>query len=745
MNFKIFLLLIINVSSMYALQVKQNTDPLTAYRKGYFRRVLEIFEKNPELTNKLELQYVLGSSYLELRKYDEALNVFRHINAEEFYQNWQQKHLYPFYVQRYLETIVEVGKKNILSPAEEEELIKAVQRVPNKSAARYSIDELLFSVLWSETNYVGMMLFNNNNLTDVGKAWIELAKFENNMPYDLSTIFKAKKSFEKNLAYSNVIQTIDIHKVDDPEKLKMFTELFLLIPEQREKSAEFAKKYSDITQNKEYYVLNQANILAADKKPTDAAIFLYEYINANPEVSKNFYRQAHSRLVNRKLFDMADEISWLAKEQHNTDFYIQLPSGIEYTKNADRALNWYKENYHSLTKETHNQILRSLIRLNMKKAEELADFGYETNLQNSSFILMYGLIKEYFQKREEAYKAYLYLMFEEPFSYDGIVARKKEKKLRSQFPQIFDAAVNKIEEILPDLDLTKKLMVQKSWLLDPVLSNYVNIKDIRNNQKEFNKIVYNDLNTVSKISELDSFDYDLTNFSIETTDIISRHVSQKMENSKSNHDRARYFYKYRNIFVNTEIDGYLTFRLYFYARDLYGFSAFLNLPKDVLDFIFPRPCFDFIKKYSHNDTDLAYWMLSSFMAESHFRKRVYSHVGAVGFAQVMPYTAKDIKRWMKKPEFTNYDFLDNLRMGIYYHYKMYQDMDHNIVWSLAAYNAGPVAVKRWIKQYDNLTKDQYLFIESIPYMETRNYVRSIVYNYNMYRTIYESDANLYPL
>ena len=57
-----------------------------------------------------------------------------------------------------------------------------------------------------------------------------------------------------------------------------------------------------------------------------------------------------------------------------------------------------------------------------------------------------------------------------------------------------------------------------------------------------------------------------------------------------------------------------------------------------------------------------------------------------------------------------------------------------MVFALASYNAGPGAVTRWQKRFAHLDIDE--FIESIPYNETRDYVKRIMKNYWIYSRIY---------
>ncbi|MGL4388925.1 MAG: lytic transglycosylase domain-containing protein [Brevinema sp.] len=745
-NIILFLLLFSFSSYLSGTSVPQNIENdviLRSYRKGFYRQIKEMFEQNPMLTNHIDLQYILASSYLELRDYNKSVEVFRFIDSDKLFFNKKYNHLYPFYVEKYLTALIKL-KKKVLSPAEQKTLLHSIIRVPSKTSARKSIDALLFPVLWGEKNYTAMMLFNKN-LADEGKAWIELVKFKQNLPYRLEDILKVYSIFKEYDVYPSLLDTIDPLLVTNINELDIYTKMSIPLLEYQEKALVFAQRYAELAQDTEYYVTTQAAILEANSKPVDAAVLMHQYLKANPNLSKRFYQQTHAKLVRRKLFDSADEIAWMAQEQHNLDFYVQLPFSIEYSKNVDRSLDWYKKNYTKIDNNAHNQILRSLIRLNIAQSEQFANIGINQNKNNPNFQLMYALIKEHIDKKEEAYKTYLYLMFHHPFMYEGIVARQKELMLRGQFREIFETYTENIKNSIPNYPLKERLSLKKVMLLDEELCGLIDLSSLSVDQKEFDKIVYKKLKDIPKIPELEKYQKNLSNYSIETMDVLTTFIDKAMKKRKSPIDRARYFYRYRNILLNSEIEGYLTFRLYFYNRDYYSYAHYFSLPKDLLKLTFPKPCFDVIKENSHDDESLAYWMLSSFLTESHFRKRVYSTVGAVGFAQVMPYTADDIKRWMRKPEFTNHDFLDNLRMGVYYHDRIYRQFDNNIYLSLAAYNAGPSAVNRWKKEYSHLTNDIFFFIEAIPYNETRNYVRQITFNYHSYQTLYGERANLlYP-
>jgi soluble lytic murein transglycosylase len=60
--------------------------------------------------------------------------------------------------------------------------------------------------------------------------------------------------------------------------------------------------------------------------------------------------------------------------------------------------------------------------------------------------------------------------------------------------------------------------------------------------------------------------------------------------------------------------------------------------------------------------------------------------------------------------------------------------DGDVVYSIAAYNAGATAVERWKKSFKGLKKDE--FIENIPYQETREYVKKVYASAATYRQLY---------
>jgi soluble lytic murein transglycosylase len=122
-------------------------------------------------------------------------------------------------------------------------------------------------------------------------------------------------------------------------------------------------------------------------------------------------------------------------------------------------------------------------------------------------------------------------------------------------------------------------------------------------------------------------------------------------------------------------------------------------------------------------------------SESSFLPAVKSHAGAIGLMQLMPATARATVR-EKGPfnpaRLTTPDY--NIMLGTKHFRELLKGFDDDLVYSVAAYNAGTSAVERWRKRMKGLKKDE--FIENIPYQETRDYVKKVYTSAAIYRQLY---------
>jgi soluble lytic murein transglycosylase len=108
--------------------------------------------------------------------------------------------------------------------------------------------------------------------------------------------------------------------------------------------------------------------------------------------------------------------------------------------------------------------------------------------------------------------------------------------------------------------------------------------------------------------------------------------------------------------------------------------------------------------------------------ESAFDNQIVSRAGAVGLTQLMPATAEDVARRMDLSEIDLTDPEQNALIGAFFLADLLRRFE-NIPRALAAYNAGPARVKSWENTIGTYPND--LYIEAIPILETRRFVKFI--------------------
>jgi soluble lytic murein transglycosylase len=121
--------------------------------------------------------------------------------------------------------------------------------------------------------------------------------------------------------------------------------------------------------------------------------------------------------------------------------------------------------------------------------------------------------------------------------------------------------------------------------------------------------------------------------------------------------------------------------------------------------------------------------------ESAFNTHARSRVGARGLMQLMPATAKMLAKVRTSKL---YDPETNIALGTQYLRKRLAQYDGDVELTLAAYNAGFSRVDEWKRRYP--TENRILFLDLIPFRETRDYVSSILRNYYWYTKLYGTDA-----
>jgi soluble lytic murein transglycosylase len=133
-----------------------------------------------------------------------------------------------------------------------------------------------------------------------------------------------------------------------------------------------------------------------------------------------------------------------------------------------------------------------------------------------------------------------------------------------------------------------------------------------------------------------------------------------------------------------------------------------------------------------------YLILALIRQESLFDTRARSPATALGLMQLLPSTAARVAKQIGMPPPSNEQLFQpeiNLTLGTQYLKDLLQRYSNDWFKAIAAYNAGESAVDRWEKEL--LTDDIEEFVERIPYLETRGYVKLVMRNHRIYKRLYD--------
>jgi len=122
--------------------------------------------------------------------------------------------------------------------------------------------------------------------------------------------------------------------------------------------------------------------------------------------------------------------------------------------------------------------------------------------------------------------------------------------------------------------------------------------------------------------------------------------------------------------------------------------------------------------------------------ESYFDPDIVSSVGAVGLSQLMPATAAAVARRLHMAEPDLKDPSINLTIGVRHFQDLLRSVN-SVPKALLSYNAGLTRVRAWERSGGDLPGD--MFVESVPFEETRKYVRKILVSSVMYASLYGSE------
>lgn len=183
----------------------------------------------------------------------------------------------------------------------------------------------------------------------------------------------------------------------------------------------------------------------------------------------------------------------------------------------------------------------------------------------------------------------------------------------------------------------------------------------------------------------------------------------------------------------------------YFTQSLRIASRKANYPEEMLypqffDLVYPQNFKNYVSENCALFNLNEYILYALIRSESFFNPQVASSVGAIGLTQLMEGTAADVARKLKIPNYDLRDSATNIKFGAYYLEEMKRRLDDSVILAVFAYNGGITRVRQWVKSANlefgtkNLPKD--LFLESLPFEETREYGRKILAASAMYAYLY---------
>jgi soluble lytic murein transglycosylase len=161
-------------------------------------------------------------------------------------------------------------------------------------------------------------------------------------------------------------------------------------------------------------------------------------------------------------------------------------------------------------------------------------------------------------------------------------------------------------------------------------------------------------------------------------------------------------------------------------------------PEDFWLLAYPQGYWDSIIAYARKYGTDPYFVASIIHAESQFHAEALSPAGARGVMQVMPATGQWAAQTIRLSGFDRDKLFDpdtSINIGTWYLSFLLKRFRGDPLLVAAAYNAGPDAVAGWLGKNGNGAERE-TFVESIPFSETRGYVKKVMRNYAEYLRIY---------
>lgn len=536
--------------------------------------------------------------------------------------------------------------------------------------------------------------------------------------YKFLKIFSNKKTIKNNMSLVKNYLHLNIDYLTLKKHKKRFNKFLKLATQNKAQRKIISKIFY------KYY-------LALGKSPYSYHV---KYLNIDSKfnnliASNKMTHTPYTKTFRSKLYSLSKKIVREYKGGQSIDF--QVDNFINFSKFNEKQIGskYARKRAISLALSINSEINERLYfkllgsALAFSKSKEKDDIRFYFLL--NSFIKddykksLQIIAKHKFDKEfEEIYSSKLKFWIAKTYHKNGYTTKAKSlyKKLIDKHPLSFYSIISiKVLKSLENTGVAKEFLVRYS-------SKNTNFDF---NEKDYSKVFLNSIKRMHVWLDLSLDDF----ISFEYSDLLKykKQNIYKKRSIASNFDsmesEKHIFYLLLKSF-NKKRKHLYSFK--FIHQKLYKDNYTIN--SKIMDFLFPYEYWRTIKKKSRNINPIL--ILSLIRQESAFNPRARSSVGAQGLMQIMLPTARQYGKRISRKNLTNPHF--NIKIGVKYLRRLIKKFDNNLIFTLAAYNAGETIVRKWRRTIP-FSKDPIVAIEQIPYKETRNYVKLIYRNIFFYK------------
>jgi len=443
--------------------------------------------------------------------------------------------------------------------------------------------------------------------------------------------------------------------------------------------------------------------------------------------------------------------------QHQNVFYVEYGKlislgykSLEGTPNKDKVKEHFNflKNYLELNQD-HLPVGLCLIRLN--------DFGKAVfrnkHVDLSRDIFKYIVKKNHKEVHEDSLFFYMWTYIDSD-DYKGAFKLATQHGIVKNFKQLSDARLKfwlaDLHENLKDPD--SAVSIYEDIVLNHPLNYYsiMSTKKLQKLKKDSAAVTFyhNSVKTTDSTGvTLEEFDQSYIS-SLVRLKAWSKIDSSRMMNLEikriKNHSMPSYLVKKpveKQLYLKSDLhlltariiqdsnNHLATFRYIYQVLD----TKEVIFNRQVLEILYPQPYLALLNKELRKNPIDPIVALSLIRQESVFNPLARSSVGARGLMQLMPTTARHLRRSVRDKHLV--DPKINIELGIKYLTNLNKRYDGNLVYILSAYNAGESRVTRWRASYFDEEAAIMKNIEQIPFLETRNYVKLIFRNIFFYKLL----------